>query len=126
MIRIKWKKLLRKTGVWLTTEILLNLIGLDNFADYSEFVFAHDLELNKKNHKTAKVTELSPQFCDKVNEYCPLTGTVFKLLNFQDKYKSSKIKIIQQKCQTLQYGCIKFVCLHKNISKVDSAYFDHD
>ncbi|WP_339366830.1 hypothetical protein [Gloeocapsa sp. PCC 7428] len=35
---INWKKILLKTTLWLGTEILLNLVGLDNLADYSEFI----------------------------------------------------------------------------------------
>jgi hypothetical protein len=36
---VKWKKLLLKTTVWLVAEISLNFLGLDNLADYSEFLF---------------------------------------------------------------------------------------
>ncbi len=36
---VYWQKLLALAIVWLATEILLTLIGLDNLADYSEFVF---------------------------------------------------------------------------------------
>ncbi|ACB49772.1 hypothetical protein cce_0421 [Crocosphaera subtropica ATCC 51142] len=38
-MKISWKKLLIQTSVWITSEIVLNLIGLDNIADYSEFIF---------------------------------------------------------------------------------------
>ncbi len=38
-MQIKWKTLLTKTFIWLVAEILLNSIGLDTLADYSEFVF---------------------------------------------------------------------------------------
>ena len=38
-MQIRWKKLLSKTLIWLVAEILLNSIGLDTLADYSEFVF---------------------------------------------------------------------------------------
>ncbi len=34
-----WQKLFFKLMFWLALEIILNLIGLDNVADYSEFVF---------------------------------------------------------------------------------------
>ncbi len=37
-MQIKWKKLLRKTIVWLAAEIYLNFLGLDNLADYDEFI----------------------------------------------------------------------------------------
>ncbi len=38
-MKVQWQKLFLKTSVWLTAEILLTVIGLDNLADYSEFVF---------------------------------------------------------------------------------------
>lgn len=37
-MKVQWQKLFLKTSVWLTAEILLNVIGLDNLADYSEFM----------------------------------------------------------------------------------------
>ena len=38
-MEIRWKILLTKTLIWLVAEIILNFIGIDNLADYSEFVF---------------------------------------------------------------------------------------
>ena len=38
-MHIRWKTLFTKTLIWLVAEILLNSIGLDTLADYSEFVF---------------------------------------------------------------------------------------
>jgi hypothetical protein len=38
----QWKKILVRTSLWLVTEIVLNFVGLDNLADYSEFVFERD------------------------------------------------------------------------------------
>ena len=38
-MEVKWKTLLTKTLIWLLAEILLNTMGLDTLADYSEFVF---------------------------------------------------------------------------------------
>ncbi|MEM7581028.1 MAG: hypothetical protein AAF316_14520 [Cyanobacteria bacterium P01_A01_bin.80] len=37
-MRVKWKKLLVKSSAWLVTEVMLNAVGLDNIADYSEFM----------------------------------------------------------------------------------------
>ncbi len=34
-----WQKILIQFTFWLIIEILLNLLGLDSLADYSEFVF---------------------------------------------------------------------------------------
>ncbi len=39
-MEIYWRKLLSRIGIWLAAEILLSLIGLDNLADYSEYVFS--------------------------------------------------------------------------------------
>ncbi len=38
----QWQKGLARTAVWLAAEILLNFLGLDDLADYSEFVFERD------------------------------------------------------------------------------------
>ncbi len=38
-MEIRWKIFFTKTLVWLLVEILLNFIGLDTIADYSEFIF---------------------------------------------------------------------------------------
>ncbi|EAZ90945.1 hypothetical protein [Crocosphaera chwakensis] len=38
-MKVSWKKLFLQTSIWIASEILLNLIGLDNLADYSEFIF---------------------------------------------------------------------------------------
>ena len=35
----QWQKLFFKLMFWLVLEILLNLMGLDDVADYGEFVF---------------------------------------------------------------------------------------
>ena len=39
MFKIKWKKLIMLSTVWLCSEILLNFTGCDDLADYSEYVF---------------------------------------------------------------------------------------
>ncbi len=41
-MKILWHKLLLKLTIWLVLEIVLNLMGLDDMADYSEFVFTHN------------------------------------------------------------------------------------
>lgn len=38
-MNIKWHKLIAKIIIWLTAEILLSFLGLDDLADYSEFVY---------------------------------------------------------------------------------------
>ena len=37
------KKWLVRIIVWLAAEIMLNFLGLDNMADYSEFIFEKNL-----------------------------------------------------------------------------------
>ena len=38
-MKVRWKKLLVTTTLWLATEIGFNLLGIDDLADYSEFIF---------------------------------------------------------------------------------------
>jgi hypothetical protein len=40
---IHWHKLIVKLLFWLMTEAILNVVGLDNLADYSEFLIARNL-----------------------------------------------------------------------------------
>jgi hypothetical protein len=37
--QIQWKNILIRMTLWLITEVVLNSVGLDNLADYSEFIF---------------------------------------------------------------------------------------
>lgn len=48
-MEVRWKKLFVKTSVWLTAEIILTVVGLDNLADYSEFAL--------QSQKLTQVTE---------------------------------------------------------------------
>jgi hypothetical protein len=38
-MNMRWKKLLLTTIFWLVTEICFNWLGIDDIANYSEFVF---------------------------------------------------------------------------------------
>ena len=38
-MRVNCKALLLRVSIWLIAEISLNLVGLDDLADYSEFIF---------------------------------------------------------------------------------------
>ena len=40
-MKLQWHKLLFKLTVWLFAEITLNLLGLDDLADYGDFIFDH-------------------------------------------------------------------------------------
>lgn len=37
-MQIQWNKLIAKLIIWITAEILLSFLGLDDLADYSEFI----------------------------------------------------------------------------------------
>ncbi|WP_198954008.1 MULTISPECIES: hypothetical protein [Moorena] len=41
-MNVLYKKLLARTTLWLLLEIWLNFLGLDNLADYSEFIFENN------------------------------------------------------------------------------------
>lgn len=45
MANIFNQKLMAKFFIWLMAEIILNLIGIDDLADYSEFIFEHKLQI---------------------------------------------------------------------------------
>ncbi|MEM7757576.1 MAG: hypothetical protein AAF298_05535 [Cyanobacteria bacterium P01_A01_bin.40] len=112
--KIIWKQLIYKTGIWVTVEIWLNLIGLDDIADYGEFIFAQDLALKKKNRRTVQVIEYPPQFCQQINDYCPLPGTVTKPQDLEHHSCKSKAETFKNKCQQLTEPCVKVVCLTTN------------
>jgi len=38
-MNINWRKLLLRGSIWLCLEIALNCLGIDDMADYSEYVF---------------------------------------------------------------------------------------
>lgn len=50
------RQLFLKTTTWLIAEVILNLVGLDNLADYSEFLF--DQTLNAAIDRPAITTVL--------------------------------------------------------------------
>lgn len=41
--KVRWQKLLVQGSLWLSAEILLGAVGLDNVADYSEFLIQNRL-----------------------------------------------------------------------------------
>lgn len=113
-----WKRVVYKTGVWLVAEIWLNLIGLDNIADYSEFVFAADVGLNLNNHRTFKITEYPPQFCSQIDDFCPVPRATTKpiaLRYFELNSCSAKAEIFKHKCQQLLKPCLKIMYLKINL-----------
>lgn len=106
-----WKQAAYKTGMWLATEVWLNLIGLDNIADYCEFIFTQDSDLNLKNRRTVKITEYPPQFCSKIDEFCPVPGVATKPTDLIENGCKTKVEIFKNKCQQLEEPCLKIICL---------------
>ena len=53
------KHLLAKTLVWLLAEICLNYIGIDDLADYSEFIFDTDVVVSSSQIFAQKEKKLS-------------------------------------------------------------------
>ena len=61
-MKTQWKKVCIKVTAWVAAEIILNLLGLDNLADYSEFIFDKEVLIAKRSHKmTIMVPPLHPQ-----------------------------------------------------------------
>ena len=42
-MKIRWKQLFIRASFWLLVELSLTFIGLDDLADYSEFVFERNM-----------------------------------------------------------------------------------
>ncbi len=40
-MKTNWRKIIIEIAIWLFTEVLLNLAGMDDLGNYSEFIFAH-------------------------------------------------------------------------------------
>lgn len=38
-MNVHWKKLCIRLSIWLAAEVFLNIIGIDDLADYSEYHF---------------------------------------------------------------------------------------
>ncbi|BBA79972.1 hypothetical protein RGRSB_1555 [cyanobacterium endosymbiont of Rhopalodia gibberula] len=104
---LKWKTFVFKTIFWMMGEILLNLLGLDNVADYSEFLFGQELELSRKNHKTVKLSCLKPKFCPKISEYCPINEVAFQFSEYPLKDCISHKSVFFNKCTKIKNHCIK-------------------
>ncbi len=61
-MKMQWKRLWVKATIWLVTEIILNTLGLDNLADYSEFLFEKELAIAMHQpHMAVVVPSRRPQ-----------------------------------------------------------------
>lgn len=112
-MQIRWKRFLGKTGFWVTTEIWLNILGLDNLADYSEFLVDQEIEeeLALKNHRTIKISNFPPQYCKEIKEFCPVSTVktpddVSKREDYQHLFNT-----FENKCKKLKNPCTKVWCL---------------
>ncbi len=48
-MEVRWQTLLVRIAGWLTAELVLGFVGLDDLADYSEFALdRHTLEMQSK------------------------------------------------------------------------------
>ncbi|MEQ9622042.1 hypothetical protein [Coleofasciculus chthonoplastes] len=45
----QWKKACFKVTTWVLSEIVLNVLGLDDLADYSEFIFDPEVIISQHN-----------------------------------------------------------------------------
>lgn len=54
-MKMQWQRIWLKAAFWLLTEIILNLIGLDNLADYSEFIFEQEVTIALRQPQMAVV-----------------------------------------------------------------------
>jgi hypothetical protein len=54
-MKMQWQRIWLKATFWLLTEILLNLLGLDNLADYSEFLFEQEVAIALRQPQMAVV-----------------------------------------------------------------------
>ena len=50
-MQVQWRKLITKMTVWLLAEVVLTYVGLDNLADYGEYL----LSGNDVNHQAVPV-----------------------------------------------------------------------
>ena len=55
-MQFQWHKLINKVIFWLLAEIILNLVGLDNMADYSEFLLTERITPPKVPLQVVSVT----------------------------------------------------------------------
>lgn len=42
-MKVRWKTFWIRTTIWLVAEISLSFLGMDDMADYSEFIFERNL-----------------------------------------------------------------------------------
>lgn len=110
--RILSRKFLFKLVFWAVGEVWLGMIGIDDFADYNDFLLDQDLELLKKNHRTVKLSGSNPMFCEKINDSCPIKVMVTKKDSHDKSYLCSS-ETFNKRCLKLKHFCIKAEILSK-------------
>ncbi len=76
-MKTQWQKVWVKAIAWLVVEIVLNVLGLDNLADYSEFIFEKEAAIaTSQSQATIAMLSSRPQF-----EIPNLVSTQFPILN---------------------------------------------
>jgi hypothetical protein len=113
-----WKLVIYKTGIWLAAEIWLNLIGLDDLADYSDFVFVQSLDSNPKNCRAVKATDYPPMFCPRIHDFCPIPKAITNPTDLEVRDYPAKAKIFKSKCQKLAEVCYQVASIPSNPSPV--------
>ncbi|WP_239005448.1 hypothetical protein [Gloeothece citriformis] len=104
--RVLDRKFLFKVVIWAVGEVWLGMIGIDDVADYNDFLLDQDLELLKKNHRTVKLSGSNPMFCEKINDACPIKIMVDKKDTCEKSYLLSS-EIFTKKCVKMKHFCIK-------------------
>ena len=56
----KMQRIWLKAATWLVAEIVLSLMGMDDLADYSEFVFELEVALGAQNSQSTLVISVNP------------------------------------------------------------------
>jgi hypothetical protein len=46
---VQWNHLMTKMLVWLAAEVFLSILGLDNLADYGEFMLSHEAAVHPQS-----------------------------------------------------------------------------
>ncbi|MGQ4648066.1 hypothetical protein [Lyngbya aestuarii] len=75
--KTRWKNVCFKLTTWLVTEIILNLLGLDDLADYGEFVFDPEVIIATTN---PQLTVVVPPHYPRLNHELPCPYTIGTLV----------------------------------------------
>lgn len=116
---IQWSKFYTTVGLWLFCEVWLNFVGLDDLADYSEFLFTQDLELDRKNHQTIEVSHPHLVFCETVDYFCPIFEFKNRILDRQSTHQQLHqlriVKTFEKKCRKLKHPCMRILSSHYSL-----------